>query len=346
MQFFIYKHFIIFNMKRYSATLLVIAFAALFTQQASARISVNVSYNFREYLDLQAVATAFSRSDDIREFEYRLNDTRNPISNLDLNNDGYIDYLSVEQYSERYEHVIQVNAVLGRNYLQNVATIYVGRDRYNDEYIQIVGNEVIYGYNYIIEPVFRRRPVIVRWLWNWNSPRYVSPYYWGYYPTHYRVKHIIALPAYHNHVKRYVDHRHKYHRIESDSRQARANRVQVDRNKNNERYNDAERRQHTPGRSGADNRIQRNDDNRNTEIRSIENRKMESRQQNVRHQASPEKQSPATKVERSEKKSGRETVREAKPTPQRATPAAMSESKSSQGRSSGKSENSQSNSRR
>ncbi len=73
-------------MKRYFATLLVMAFAAGFTQQASARISINIRYeNQREYLDLQAVANAFSRADNIEEFEYRLNDPRDLISNLDLN---------------------------------------------------------------------------------------------------------------------------------------------------------------------------------------------------------------------------------------------------------------------
>lgn len=283
-------------MKRYFATLLVMAFAAGFTQQASARININVRYdNYREYLDLQAVATAFSRADNIEEFEYRLNDPRDLISNLDLNNDGFVDYLRVEQYSERHEHVIYIQAVLARNYYQTVATIYVGRDRFNDEYIQIVGDESIYGYNYIIEPVFRRRPVIVRWLWTWNSPRYISPYSWGYYPRYYRVHHIIALPAYHHRVNRYVDHRHEYRRIEKDNRRAdRDNRGQVDRRP----------------------------ENRQPEVTRPEVRRQDS---------NPTRPAEAQK---SNSNSSRETVRKSKSSPQRSAPASSGNSRTSE-RSSG-----------
>lgn len=319
-------------MKRYFATLLVMAFAAGFTQQASARISINIRYeNQREYLDLQAVATAFSRADNIEEFEYRLNDPRDLISNLDLNNDGFIDYLRVEQYSERREHVIYIQAVLARNYYQTVATIYVGRDRFNDEYIQIVGDESIYGYNYIIEPVFRRRPVIVRWLWTWDSHRYVSPYYWGYYPRHYRVHHIIALPAYHNRVKRYVDHRHQYHRIEKDNRRInRDNREQIDRRTENRNYQEADRRE---GNSRIQNE-KRND--RQPEISRPNNRQTDrtpsrqpevKRSENRRPDSTPTR---STEVKKSESSSSRESVRETRTSPQRTSPAASGNRKASE----------------
>jgi hypothetical protein len=53
-------------MKRYFATLLVMAFAAGFTQQASAGISINIRYDsYREYLEIQAVATAISKAGKI-----------------------------------------------------------------------------------------------------------------------------------------------------------------------------------------------------------------------------------------------------------------------------------------
>lgn len=320
-------------MKRYFATLLVMAFVAGFTQQASARINVNVRFgNFREYLDLQAVATTFSRSDNIEEFEYRLNDPRNPVSNLDLNNDGYVDYLRVEQYSERNEHVIYIQAVLSRNYTQTVATIYVGRDRYNDEYIQIVGDESIYGRDYIIEPVYRRRPVIVRWLWTWNSPRYVSPYYWGYYPRHYRVHHIIALPAYHNRVKRYVDHRHEYRRIEKDNRRYdRDRRDRDDRRENSKAYQENDRRtsggqrveeQARPGRQPEVRQQDRNA-NRRPDVRQQEqnsNRRPEVRKQENSNDRKPE-------VNRqSSSSSSRESVRESRPAPQRQSSESRSRS--------------------
>ena len=351
-------------MKRYFATLLVMAFAAGFTQQASARININVRYdNYREYLDLQAVATAFSRADNIEEFEYRLNDPRDLISNLDLNNDGFVDYLRVEQYSERHEHVIYIQAVLARNYYQTVATIYVGRDRFNDEYIQIVGDESIYGYNYIIEPVFRRRPVIVRWLWTWNSPRYISPYSWGYYPRHYRVHHIIALPAYHHRVNRYVDHRHEYRRIEKDNRRAdRDNRGQVDRRPDNRGYREADRRDgnqriQNDGRNDRRPEVQRSESRqpertqpRQPEVQRSETRQPERTQPRQPEVTRPENRQPEVtrpevrrqdsnptrpaEVQKSNSNSSRETVRESKSSPQRSAPASSGNSRTSE-RSSG-----------
>ena len=47
------------------------------------------------YLDLQAVAAAFAESRNAQEFELLLNSSRYMINNLDLNGDGYIDYLRV-----------------------------------------------------------------------------------------------------------------------------------------------------------------------------------------------------------------------------------------------------------
>ncbi|MDX9747318.1 MAG: hypothetical protein RBT57_02330 [Paludibacter sp.] len=328
-------------MKRYLAILLVTAFAAGSTQHSSAQLSVNVRYNYHEFLDLQAVATAFSQSRTISDFEYILNDNRNRISNLDLNNDGYIDYLRIEQYSEYDEHVIEVQAVLGRNYYQTVATLYIWRDRYNNEQIQIVGHESIYGRDYIIEPVFRRRPVIIRWLWDFRSPRYVSPYYWGYYPRHYRVRHIVALPSYHHHIHRYIDTRHHYNRIEHSNRPVRRdNRGNVYRgnesrsNSNNSGYNENNRKHDQ--RPSVDSRndrkpevIQRNERQPETRQR-IESRQNDESKREVNRRDTERK--PEIKSER---------VRDARPEPSKSTPAPSRSSESSSRRSTeGKSETS------
>jgi hypothetical protein len=327
-------------MKRFFAILLVMAFAASSTQHLSAQISVNVRYGLRDYLDLQAVATAFSQSRNISEFEHQLNDYRNRISNLDLNNDGYIDYLRVEQYSDYDEHVIQIQSVLGRNYYQPVATIYIGYNRYNEEYIQIVGDESIYGRNYILEPVFRRRPVIVHWLWDFRSPRYVSPYYWGYYPRHYRVRHIVALPSYHNHMKRYVDHRHHYIRPEYSSRPVkRDNRGQVLRGDENRNYNEGNRKPNQTQRPSVDSRqertpeviqrdnrqpdVRQNSDNRQPDVRqNSDNRQPDVRQRNDNSkQDVKQSEERRPEVKKTDEKKVREQVRDSRPEPAKSTPA-------------------------
>ena len=67
--------------------------------------SHDISYN----LDLKAVATLFSNVYNLEEFERELNNPNNHLSNLDLNDDGYIDYLRVV---ESYEN--RMNIKIGR----------------------------------------------------------------------------------------------------------------------------------------------------------------------------------------------------------------------------------------
>ena len=46
-------------------------------------------------LDLRVVASIFGDSNNLQDFERRLNDPKLQISNLDLNNDNQVDYLRV-----------------------------------------------------------------------------------------------------------------------------------------------------------------------------------------------------------------------------------------------------------
>ncbi|HQB27819.1 MAG TPA: hypothetical protein PLO29_02610 [Paludibacter sp.] len=168
-------------------------------------------YDLSDYLDLEAVATVFAQSRNIKDFEYRLNDYRNQVSNLDLNNDGYVDYLRVIKLYDRSKHVILIQAVLNHNYYQDVATIIVGRDYYNGEYIQIIGEPSLFGADYIVEPIFVSRPRVVRWLWSYPTTIYVSKYYWGYYPRVYLLRTVLPIHHYFNHVNVFVNVNHYYH---------------------------------------------------------------------------------------------------------------------------------------
>ena len=148
-------------MKKIYASLLVMLTTVFFTQQSIAQGNYERDYDLSDYLDLQAVASVFSYSRNLNDFENNLNDYRNQVSNLDLNNDGYVDYLRLIKVSDSYNQVILIQAVLGNNYFQDVATIVVGRDNWGRDYVQIIGEPYLYGNDYILEPVFSRRPPIV-----------------------------------------------------------------------------------------------------------------------------------------------------------------------------------------
>ncbi|WP_207759827.1 hypothetical protein [Flavobacterium cyanobacteriorum] len=151
-------------------------------------------------LDLKAVASIFGESGDLEDFERRLNDPDLMISNLDLNGDNRVDYLRVIEASERNTHLIILQAVLGIDTFQDVATIEVERDRNNNVQVQVVGDVFMYGPNYIYEPVYVVRPVLFDVFWVSSYRPYYSPWYWGYYPAYYSYWAPCPVFRYRNHI--------------------------------------------------------------------------------------------------------------------------------------------------
>lgn len=165
------------------------------------------SADISENLDLQAVAAVFGEAKDLDDFERKLNDPELQICNLDLNADGFVDYLRVVESSEGGTHLIVLQAVLGQDVFQDVATVDVERDNSGTTRVQVVGDVYMYGPNYVIEPYYVQPPVMYVYLW---SPRYRpwnSPYYWGYYPNYYNPWEPYPVYVYHQHVHVHV-HRH------------------------------------------------------------------------------------------------------------------------------------------
>jgi hypothetical protein len=164
-------------------------------------------------LDLEAVASVFGDANDLEDFEKSLNDPDLQISNLDLNLDGYVDYLRVVEISETNTHLIAIQAVLGDDLYQDVATIEVERDRSGKTYVQVVGDVYMYGPDYIIEPVYIRPPIFFSYFWRPYYRPYWSPYYWGYYPSYYTYWHPCHTHVYRSHVRVYVNVHHVYHHV-------------------------------------------------------------------------------------------------------------------------------------
>lgn len=169
-------------MKRiaYLITALLFSSVVLFAEET---ITVSAtSSDISESLDLKAVAKIFAQAKDLEQFELMLNNPDSAFTNLDLNGDGDIDYIRVIETSTGSQHLIVLQAVLAKDIYQDVASIFVEKDEANNVKVQIVGDEYIYGANYIIEPVYVYRPVIYDWFWGPTWVCWSSPYYWGYYP--------------------------------------------------------------------------------------------------------------------------------------------------------------------
>src|SRR5690554_5834951 len=133
----------------FTSALVALSISGAWSQDVTTVTATN--YDISDNLDLTAVASIFGESKDLVDFEYRLNNPKTQISNLDLNRDGKVDYLRVIETVEENTHLIVLQSVLGKDLYQDVATIEVEKDlRNNAVQVQVVGDVFLYGHNYKI----------------------------------------------------------------------------------------------------------------------------------------------------------------------------------------------------
>ncbi|MHA7941994.1 hypothetical protein ACJOV8_002860 [Formosa sp. 3Alg 14/1] len=188
----------------------------IFVSQLSAQVTTTttVSANSTDIslnLDLEAVSSAFGESKDLEDFEKKLNDPEAKISNLDLNEDGDVDYLRVVEVSEKQTHVITIQAVIAKDQFQDVATIDVEKSG-EDTTVLVTGDEYIYGANYYIAPFYNVVPPIYGWFWGPYYNPWMSPWYWGFYPPYFRPWRPFPPHIYHNNVHVHINNHNRYHR--------------------------------------------------------------------------------------------------------------------------------------
>ncbi|MBQ6791488.1 MAG: hypothetical protein IJP76_08625 [Paludibacteraceae bacterium] len=168
------------------------------------------------YLDLNAVAAAFAEARNIQEFEQLLNSSKYMINNLDLNRDGWIDYLRViETYRSGY-HALLIQACLAPSVFQDVATLIAER-RPDALYVEVVGDRWLYGYNYVVRPVFIKRPPMWELYGHAGYVVWVSPYYYGYFPSYYTRPKPVYLNHYQAYVNTYMSNHHYCHHCDYPS---------------------------------------------------------------------------------------------------------------------------------
>ena len=160
-------------------------------------------------LDLYAVLSLFQKSKTIEGFEKSLNDEKTGINNLDLDLNKKVDFIKVttKQDGNAFAFTLQVDVT--KTETQNIASILVNKDKNDKISIQAVGDEDIYGKDYVIEPkgnssvtanpgytgtnpvtvnvpatevtVVQAAPV-VQYVYSPAYVPYTPPYYYGYYP--------------------------------------------------------------------------------------------------------------------------------------------------------------------
>lgn len=210
-----------FCMKKHSLLLLSAVFF-LFVFQAKAQNTKEPEQLGLpgDNLNLYAVLKIFQESETLEIFEKKLNEEDSKINNLDLDGDNEIDYIHVVDNVDGDVHTIVLQVNVNKDEKQDVASFVVQKDKDGKVQIQVIGDEDLYGKDYIIEPNYSDnekadngstpnpgytgKPTVM--IHNtttyevaaWPVVRYIflpsyviwrSPWHYGYYPSYWRPWH-------------------------------------------------------------------------------------------------------------------------------------------------------------
>lgn len=192
-----------------------------------------------DHLDLNAVMALFQDSESPEDFEKKLNTESSQVNNLDLDGDGEVDYIRVVDNGDSISHVLTLQVPVSETESQDVAVIELEETSTDVVEIQIVGDEDLYGENYILLPESAgKSPLVVnvitwravRFMWGRNYKPWVSPWRYRHYPSWHKPWKRKRWNVYRGHVARYNGHcrrvyarsfshahNHHYHRTHSAS---------------------------------------------------------------------------------------------------------------------------------
>jgi hypothetical protein len=190
-------------------------------------------------LDLYAVLNLFQKSKTIEDFEKALNGEKTGIVNLDLNNDGNVDFINVISKQDGDDFLFILQDPISENETQDVAVISVSKDAAGKFSMQIIGDKDLYGKDYVVEPrsestesvtsnpaytgsdpvtvnvqattqvVVVAATPIVQYVYSPMYVPYYPPYYYGSpYPPYFRAAVVVGIGIYrHNNYH----HHNNYH---------------------------------------------------------------------------------------------------------------------------------------
>jgi hypothetical protein len=183
----------------------------IFSLTVNAQSTIDDLKTPSENFSLQGALAMFKKANSVEAFENLLNQEDNNVNNLDLNDDGKTDYISVNDIKNGNNHLLILSTFLSETQSQDIATIAIEKTGNEQAQIQIEGDQDLFSNNNIFEPNedngnmratgkggpsadFNQTGLFVN-VWFWPSvqflyaPSYVvynSPYRWNYYPRWYR----------------------------------------------------------------------------------------------------------------------------------------------------------------
>lgn len=105
-----------------------------------------------ENFSLEGALDLFQKANSPEDFEKRINEEESNVNNLDLNEDGTIDFITVSDQMEGDVHALVLSVHVSKDEVQDVAVIEIEKNGSNSAILQIVGNEDVFGEQVIVEP--------------------------------------------------------------------------------------------------------------------------------------------------------------------------------------------------
>ena len=141
-------------------------------------------------LDLRAVGEVLKKAKDAADFERLLNSADSQVNNLDLNEDGQVDYIKVTEFGDEKVKGFSLTTELGPDDVQEIATIKIEKkpDSKEEAEVQYHGNPNIYGNGYYYHSHWSPglgTGLMLGYLWG-SHRSYYSPYGYNRYPPTYR----------------------------------------------------------------------------------------------------------------------------------------------------------------
>lgn len=157
-------------------------------------------------LDLQALAELTKKAKNAEDLERLLNQP-DSVNNLDLDEDGSVDYINVTEFKDGTQNAkgYSLSVDLGDGNIQEIATIQLERDNPSDKTIDVyvAGNEEIYGTDDYYAGTWNASDAAFS-SWAYGSrPYYSSAYRRGFYPSSYSPFAVVALGGYRSKMQSY-----------------------------------------------------------------------------------------------------------------------------------------------
>ena len=166
-------------------------------------VNVTQMVSAADGLNLKAVGELLKNAETPEQFEKALNSPNNGVNNLDLNEDGRVDYISVTQFGDDTTKGFSLTTSPAPGETQEIATIKIEKDGEGAK-VEAKGNESIYGRNHYYHsswsPGFGTG-LLMGYLFS-GGPSYRSPYYgYGRYPPTYRQRTPMSRGQYRNRME-------------------------------------------------------------------------------------------------------------------------------------------------